>query len=852
MPPVPPPTDLPVEGCVDALRAALSEHGHAVLHAPPGAGKTTIVPLRLLAEPWLGEGRIVVLEPRRLAARAAADRMASLLGEQPGASVGYRTRDERKVGPDTRIEVVTEGILTRRLQHDPSLAGVGLVVFDEIHERNLQTDLALALALDARAVLRPDLRVLAMSATLDTDRVAALLGGDGGPAPVVASAGRSHPVDVRWRPPDPRTRLDDAVAAAVRHALGADDGDVLVFLAGAAVIRRVGSALAGTVPGDVDIRPLFGQLTRAEQDLALAASPPGRRRVVLATDIAETSLTVDGVRIVVDSGQVRSPRYDARSGLTRLHTGANSRASADQRAGRAGRTAPGVAYRLWSEGEHAHRRAFAPPEIESVDLAGLALELALWGTDAAGLAFLDPPPAAALDDAHELLIALGALDAGHRVTDAGRAMAALPVHPRLAHMVVASAAQGRGQIACAMAALLEERDVLRGRPEELPSAIVDRVRLILDPRASHPAADRGALQLVRRRAGELRKRLGVPTAEPAAEDLALCGPVLALAYPDRVAQARGERRFRLRNGASAALPSGDSLVGETFLVVADLDSPRTGLGPLRGRPEPGDDDLRIRVAAGLDRAELEDAFADEIEEAVTLGWDDDGDDLRRRSERRLGAIVLASVEGPARPGEETTAALLDQVRSTRLAVLGWREADRVFQARVGFARAALGGDWPDLGDEALLESLDEWLAPRLAGATGRRDLERIDVGNVLRDLVGRHRVHELDRLVPTTVVVASGRSVPVDYRGELPAIAVRAQDLFGTTVHPAVANGRVPMAVQVLSPAGRPVQITSDLPGFWAGSWKEVRKDMAGRYPKHDWPLDPSTASPPRPRPRPR
>ena len=851
---VPPPTDLPVEGCVDDVRVALAERGSAVLHAPPGAGKTTIVPLRLLDEPWLGNDRIVVLEPRRLAARAAADRMASLLGEEPGGRVGYRTRDERRVGPTTRIEVVTEGILTRRLQHDPSLPGVGLVVFDEIHERNLQTDLALALTLDARAVLRPDLRVMAMSATLDTGRVAALLGGDGEPAPVVASAGRSHPVEVRWHPSDPRDRPHDAVAAVVRQALGSDTGDVLVFLAGAADIRRVGTALGGTLPPDVDVRPLFGRLDRAEQDLALAPSPPGRRRVVLATDIAETSLTVDGVRIVVDSGQVRSPRYDARSGLTRLHTGPNSRASADQRAGRAGRTAPGVAYRMWSEGEHAHRRAFAPPEIETVDLAALALELALWGTDAADLAFLDAPPPSALADAHELLVALGAIDADHHVTEAGRAMAALPVHPRLAHMVVTAAERGQGGIACAMAALLEERDVLRGRPEELPAAIADRVRLIIDAGASHPAVDRGALQLVRRRATELRKRLGVPAAatDPAADDLAGCGAVLALAYPDRLAQARGDRRFRLRNGAAAALPSGDPLAGEAFLVVADLDSPRTGSGPRRGRPEPGDDDLRIRMAAGLDRAEVDEAFADAVEEVVALGWDDDRDDLRRRSERRLGAIVLASTEGPAAAGDATTAALVEQVRATRLAVLGRRDADRVLQARIGFAREALGGDWPDLGDDALLDSLDEWLAPRLVGATGRRDLERIDLGNVLRDLVGRHRVHELDRLVPTSVVVASGRSVPVDYTGELPAIAVRAQELFGTTVHPAVADGRVPLAVHLLSPAGRPIQITADLPGFWAGSWKDVRKDMAGRYPKHDWPLDPSTAEPRRPRPRPR
>ena len=844
-----PPTDLPVEGVVVEVRAALFDPGHAVLCAPPGAGKSTIVPLRLLDEPWLATRRIVVLEPRRLAARAAAVRMASLLGEEVGVTVGYRTRDERRVGPGTRIEVVTEGILTRRLQSDPSLAGVGVVIFDEVHERNLQTDLALALTLDARSVLRPDLRVLAMSATIDTERVAALLGGDGSPAPTIASSGRSHPVEVRWRPPDPRDRPADAVAAAVVGALGADEGDVLVFLAGAADIRRVASVLERSTPTGVDVRPLFGRLSLADQDLALAPSPPGRRRVVLATDIAETSLTVEGVRIVVDSGQVRSPRYDPRSGLTRLHTGPTSRASADQRAGRAGRTAPGVAIRLWSEGEHAHRRPFAPPEIQSVDLAGLALELALWGTAPNDLAFLDEPPGPALADAHELLVDLGAVDADHHLTAAGRAMAQLPVHPRLAHMVIAASAHGRGPIACALAALLEERDVLRGRPEELPTNIAERVRLVIDRRATHAAADRQAVELVRRRAGELRRRLELTRPVEAPEDLASCGPVLALAYPDRLAQARGDGRFRLRNGAAASLPSGDPLTGEPFLVVADLGPARVGPGPRSRHHAPGDDDLRVRLAAGLDEADVEQVAAGAVHEVVTLVWDQARDDLRQRSERRLGALVLASHEGPATPGEATTAALLAQVRAARLTVLGWRDADRTLQARLGFARRALGGDWPDVSDEALLESIDVWLAPHLAAATGRAHLERIDLGRVLRDLVGHHRVRELDRLLPTEMVVANGRRVRIDWSGETPVIAVRVQDLFGTNVHPSVADGRVPTVVHLLSPAGRPVQVTADLPGFWAGSWREVRKDMAGRYPKHDWPLDPAAASP-QPRPR--
>ena len=854
MPPAPAPTDLPVEGCIAELRVALSGPGHAALHAPPGAGKTTIVPLRLLDEPWLGDQRIVVLEPRRLAARAAAQRMAALLGDEVGGVVGFRTRDEREVGPRTRIEVVTEGILTRRLQADPSLAGVGLVILDEIHERNLQADLALALVLDARSVLRPDLRVLAMSATLDTSRVAALLGGDGEPAPVVASEGRSHPVTISWRPPDPRVRPAEAVAATVLDALEADDGDVLVFLAGAADIRRVASILDRSTPDHVDIRPLFGALSTAEQDHALAPSPSGRRRVVLATDIAETSLTVAGVRIVVDAGQVRRPRYDPRSGLTRLHTGPTSRASADQRAGRAGRTAPGVAHRLWSEGEHAHRRAFAPPEIETVDLAGLALELAVWGTPAAELGFLDPPPVRALADAHELLAELGALDDDHHPTARGRAMAELPVHPRLARMILVAVELGHGPVACALGALLEERDVLRGRPEELPVAVAPRVQLIVDRDASHPAADRATVALVRRRAGELRRRVGLRGGDRAPTDVEACGSVLALAYPDRVAQARGGGRFRLRSGAAAALPTGDELSGDAFLVVADLDAAgRRADGPRRGRPAPSDDDLRIRMAAGIDEADVERAAAEAIEVVDTLAWDPERDDLRLRSERRLGAIVLASRTGPAAASEATTAALVEHVRARRLAPLGWRDRDRSLQARVGFARAAFGdGEWPDLSDDALLASVDDWLAPRLTRATGRSDLERLDVGAVLRDLVGHHRVAELDRLLPTSTTVASGRSVEITYDGDQPSMAVRPQDLFGTTEHPTVAAGRIPIVVHLLSPAGRPIQVTADLPGFWAGSWSEVRKDMAGRYPKHDWPLDPASASPARGRGGPR
>ena len=833
--PIPPdPTGLPVEECVPGLRAALAGAGVAVLRAPPGAGKTTVVPLRLLDEPWLAGGRIVVLEPRRLATRAAARRMAALMGEEVGGTVGYRTRDDRRVGPATRVEVVTEGILTRRLQKDPSLPGVGLVVLDEFHERSLHADLALALVLDARPALRPDLRVLAMSATLETDRVARLLGGPDGPAPVVASEGRAHPVDVRWAPPPPRRRLAESAAAAVLRALREEDGDVLTFLPGAADIRRAETLLREDVPAGVDLRPLFGALPAAVQDEALAPSPPGRRRVVLATDIAETSLTVEGVRVVVDAGQARTPRYDPRSGLTKLHTGPASKASADQRAGRAGRTGPGVAYRLWSKMEHAARRPFAAPESDSVDLAGLALEVAVWGTEVKDLRWLDPPPGRALAEARELLSQLGALDGDGRPTPAGRAMAELPLHPRLARMLVGGLPAGLGPVACAMAALLEDRDVLRGAPDELPVDVAERVRVILDPSASHPRLDRQAVAGARRRAAELARRAGVGGAGGAV-DLAGCGPALARAYPDRMAQARGGGRFRLRGGGGAWVPAADPLAAEPFLVVAELDADRR--------------DSRIRMAAALDAADVESAAGAAVERSTTLAWDTERDDLRARVERRLGGLVLGETEAPPEPGPATVRALLDRVRGTRLDVLRWTGTARALQRRAAFARR-LGDDWPDVSDAALQASVDEWLAPLLDRATGRADLEAVDLVRVLRSRLGHRLAAELDRVAPPALVLAGGRRVAVDYDGDQPVAAVRVQDLFGTTTHPTVAGGRVPVVLHLLSPAGRPVQVTADLPGFWAGSWAAVRKEMAGRYPKHPWPADPATAPVPTRGPR--
>jgi ATP-dependent helicase HrpB len=822
-------TDLPVEDGVPAVRAALADPGAALLQAEPGAGKTTVVPLRLLDEPWMAGRRMLLLEPRRIAARAAARRMADLLGEPVGATVGYRTRDERVVGPRTRIEVVTEGILTRRLQRDPSLDGVALVVFDEFHERSLPGDLGLALALESRSALRPDLRLLVMSATLDVARVAALLGGASGPAPVVSSPGRAHPVDIRWRPKGQRDRLERSVVGAVREALRDTDGDVLVFLPGVAEIRRAEEALADVVDPGVDVLPLHGSLPAAAQDAAIGPSAAGRRKVVLSTDIAETSLTVTGVRAVVDAGLARVPRFDARSGMTRLTTVSASRASAEQRAGRAGRLAPGIAIRLWSKVEQAARRPFADPEIAQADLAGLALELAVWGTgDPTALPFLDPPPPRAAEEGRRLLHELGALADG-RVTALGRAMAELPLHPRLARMVVVAVEERRGWTACLLAALLEDRDVLRGAPDERSADVASRLALLADPGARHPLADGRALRQARTRAEALADRVGVTdrTADPAG-----AGGVLSLAYPDRLARRRerSRGRFVLRGGGGAWVPATDPLADEPFLVAADLDGHRT--------------EARIRLAAPLDEFELVARFHEELEERTTVAWDRERDDLVARVERRLGALRLDGMEGPPDPGPATVGALVARVRSVGLGLLGPDDGVRRLQARLAFLRTRRGDEWPDASDAELLATLDDWLAPRLVGARGRADLERIDLVEVLTSRLDETQRRALERLAPAHVALPRGRRVALDYDHDPPLLSVRVQELYGTTEGPRVLGGELPVVLELLSPADRPIQRTSDLAGFWAGSWRDVRKDMAGRYPKHDWPADPAAAPP--------
>jgi ATP-dependent helicase HrpB len=827
--PHPAATGLPVEEVVDELRAALAGVGAAVLQAEPGAGKTTVVPLRLLGEPWMDGGRMLLLEPRRVAARAAAARMAALLGERVGETVGLSTRDDRRVSKATRIEVVTDGILTRRLQRDPSLDGITLVVFDEFHERHLQADVGLALTLDAREGLRPELRVLVMSATLDPGAVSVLLGD----APIVSSRGRSYPIDLRWLPRRPDARLEHGVATAVHHALDRDPGDVLVFLPGTGEIRAAIRSLGDL--GAVDVLPLHGTLPAPEQDRALRAG--ARRRVVVATDIAESSVTVEGVSVVIDSGLARRPAFDPASGLSRVRMITTSRASADQRAGRAGRTAPGVAYRLWSESEHLRRRAWPDPEIAGADLAPLALELAAWGAPAEALRWLDPPPPGALAVATSLLVDLGALADG-RPTDLGRRMLELPLHPRLARMMIEAPADGR-RAAALLAAMLSERDIARrgGRDSPVSVDVAERLAVLTGDGSGSLAVDGAAVATVRRRADELLRRAKLPTGGSATADP---GPLLALGYPDRIAQLRDGSRYRLRHGSVASLPEHDPLTGAEWLVAAEID------GADRANRTGG----RIRLAAVLDREDVESIGGDGIVTVVRVAWDDGADDLRATTERGLDSLVLGAVRTAAPAGPETTAALVAHAVATGLAPLGWSRAARMLQARVGWARAAFGEMWPACTDDALAADVDQWLAPLLGRATGRADLQRVDMAGVIRSRLG-HLVADLDRLVPSAVVLASGRSAAVAYVGEHPRIAVRAQDLYGTAAHPTIADGRIPVTVEVLSPAGRPIQVTGDLPGFWTGSWAAVRREMATRYPRHHWPDDPATAAPgQRPRPR--
>ena len=798
-----PSTDLPIEAVVDDLANSFRSGQRAVLVAPPGSGKTTIVPLRLLEQLGMS-GKIVVLEPRRLATRAAARRMAFLIGEEVGITVGYVTRDDRKTSDATRIEVVTEGVLTRRLQRDPALPGTSMVVFDEFHERNLQTDVGLALTLDSIGSRRADLKLLVMSATLDAQRVADLID-----APVVTGSGRMHPVEMRWSPMSRTGRLDQHVASVVRQAMG-EPGDMLVFLPGMAEIDRVARLLEGV---DAEVHRLHGSLSIQAQDAALF--PSTRRKVVLSTDIAETSLTVEGVRIVIDSGEARAPRFDPHTGMTRLRTVPISKSSAEQRAGRAGRTEPGVSYRLWSLIEHGTRRPHSEPEITQVDLAGLALELTAWGKpDPSQLSFLDQPPPRTFREGLELLSSLGAIDEGGDLTETGRRMLDLPLHPRLARMVV-DADPGDRWLACVLAAVVDERDPFRSRPGESPPADLS-LRVEAVSGSHNEWADRRAVDRLRVRASDLARRVGADRKNPSGRTTASerSGAVLALAYPDRLAIRRGSPgRFQLRTGTTAFLAPTDSIAGEGFLIAADLDGKRK--------------DARIRLAAAIDADDVALMFSTEVETRVSLQWS--GDRVISRTERRLGGLALDVSERPADPGPDVAKLLAARIRKLGFQSLDSEGSVRSWLDRAEFAAGPKPED--DFSERALLDGLEDWLGPQLNNSISLDDLDPIKAL--------RARATGRARQPPGQVELGNGRRVKVSYPDGVPRIAVRAQDLYGIDRHPEI--GGVPLVVEVLSPANRPVQITSDLPGFWKGSWAQVRKEMMARYPKHDWPVDPTT-----------
>lgn len=841
---------LPIDTVIADLQKALAGHPCAVLQAEPGAGKTTGVPLALWQAPWLAGRKIVMLEPRRMAARAAAMRMSDLVGEAVGRTIGYRVRMDSRVSDGTRIEVVTEGVLTRMLQSDPGLSGVGLVIFDEFHERSLDADLGLALCREMQGVLNPDLRVLVMSATIETEPLAAMLDH----APVITCPGRQWPVDTRYVGSHMPVNSVDAVVQTVLAAARNESGSILVFLPGAAEIGRAARQLhqAGLGP-DWLVAPLYGNLTRNAQDRAVAAPADGQRKIVLATSIAETSLTIEGIRVVVDSGLQRIPRFDVRSGLTRLVTVPVSQASADQRRGRAGRTGPGICLRMWSRHVHATLPAARRPEILEADLAGTALELALWGVpDPGALCWLDPPPEHAYQGARNLLMELGALDAAGRPGPHARKLANLPVHPRLAHMMVQAARQGLGGLACDLAALIGERDPIRfdsGRQDEdmqlridlLESARRERSWISGEARpkdstwdshqgvSNHPI-DRFLLRRIVRTAALLRRRLDCPPGEiHAPEDI---GRLLAWAYPDRIAgqRANGRGKYLLVNGRGAWIKPTAALASEPFLVAVELDGERR--------------EARIFRAAGYSPDLALEQFADRLERNRVVEWDGARQMVIARRDLKLGSLTLRSEALDSPDPGQVLAAMLEGIRRQGLECLPWTRILRQWQQRACFLKRmeAARQSWPDISDQGLQERLDQWLAPYLSGIHRLRDLSRIDLKAALFSQMTYDQQRLLNEWAPTHLTVPSGSCLPVDYSGEMPVLAVRLQEMFGLAHTPTVAGGRQPVLLHLLSPAGRPVQITQDLAGFWKMGYPEVKKELKGRYPKHYWPDDPLRA----------
>ncbi len=808
---------------LDALRSALAAGASAVLVAPPGAGKTTRVPLALMDEDWLGGRKILVLEPRRIAARAAAERMARTLSETVGERIGLRARMVSKSGPKTRVEVVTEGVFTRMMLDDPELSGVGAVLFDEFHERSLDADLGLALALDCRGGLREDLRIMPMSATLDGARVAQLLGD----APVIASEGRAFPVETRYLGRIAGARIEDQMADAVMRALRADAGSILAFLPGQAEIRRTLERLNERI-GDpaVVLAPLYGAMDMKAQDLALAPAPPGLRKVVLATSIAETSITIEGVRVVIDSGLARVPRFEPDVGVTRLETVRVSRAAADQRRGRAGRTAPGMCYRLWDEPQTQSLPAFADPEIRSADLSGLLLDCAEWGTpDPLSLSWIDPPPAAAIAAAREELAQLDALGTDGRITAMGRRLRSLPLPPRLARMVISAAGLGHAAEAGEIAAIMVERG-LGGTDVDLADRLDgfrrDRSRRASDMRrlatgwAGMASAGRSTPE-----PGEAVPRGDMSTA---------C--LLALAFPERIGKARGAPgQFLLANGRGAGLDPAHPLARSAFLVAAELSGSAAS--------------TRILLAAAADEADVLAAAGERIRETEEIEFDQAAGALRARRVRRLGAILLASEPRAVTASDETARLLAEGIARSGISRLPWSKAQIQLRDRVGFLRAAGEDEWPDLTDEALARTVAAWLAPFLAGKTRLSEIGADDLGAALDALLPWSLKRRLEDEAPTHFEAPTGNRHPIDYETPgAPALHIRVQELFGLTQHPSIAGGRLPLTLHLLSPAHRPIQITRDLPSFWKGSWAAVKAEMKGRYPRHPWPDDPASALP--------
>ncbi|MBB4186614.1 ATP-dependent helicase HrpB [Sinorhizobium terangae] len=804
---------LPVRDILPRVGEVLKEAPSVVLSAPPGAGKTTLVPLFLLDQPWLNGGKVILLEPRRLAARAAAGRMAELLEEKVGETVGYRMRLDNRISARTRIEVVTEGVFSRMILDDPELSGVSAVLFDEFHERSLDADFGLALALDVQSALRDDLKIVVMSATLDVGRVARLLGD----APVIESQGRSFPIDIRYEERNAGESAENAVARAIVDAHRSEAGSILAFLPGQGEITRTAERLAGRFDEKTAVVPLYGNLSQKEQDAAIRPAPAGTRKIVLATSIAETSITIDGVRIVVDSGLQRLPVFEASTGITRLETVRVSRASADQRAGRAGRTEPGIAIRLWHPGQTAALVAFTPPQILASDLSGLLLDLAHWGVaDPSSLAFIDPPPETTLREARSLLVELGALDANGALTPRGRRIRDLALPVRLAAMAVSAAEEGEAQEACLLAVMLTEQG-LGGSSLDLE----ERLRRFRADRGDRADAARG---LARRMAADLKAQMSNGQS-------ALPGPLLMHAFPDRIALQRGGRgRFVMANGRGAEVPETERLAAAGMLVIADL----TGRAGAQ----------RVLAAAEITRADVEAHMPEAIRREEQIFFDRASHQVRARRVTRLGAIIFEETPLSRPSGEAAARALADGVRQLGLAVLPFSKETAQLRDRIGFLHRSIGEPWPDVSDEALLSRLDDWFVPFQHDAGSIDGIRAHDLAEGLLSLVPYDLQRDLGKLAPTHFEAPTGHRHSIHYDGDEPLLSIRVQELFGLKEHPTIGNGRLPLLLELISPGHRPIQTTRDLPGFWAGSWRDVRADMRGRYPKHPWPEDPANAMP--------